>query len=232
MSWEVGSDLVSDLRGEAGPRVIHCEDDAERAEGRVEHLPHELQSAPELAQPIERVVLTLDRYKNAIGRRQRVYGEKAERRRAVHEDVVECVLCAIQRRLESSLACEHADEFDLGTGQVDVRRRYRQVLHGRIHSHREKRRSVLEAVVHGAGECGLVHTQATRGVALRIHIHKEYSPAQRGQTGCEVDRGRRLAHPALLVDHGDRLAQSHVPPAAPHSRAARGLCQAEWPFSA
>ncbi len=65
---EVGSDLVGDLRREARPRVVHCEDDAERAKGRVEHLPHELQSAPELPQPVERVVLTLDRYENAIGR--------------------------------------------------------------------------------------------------------------------------------------------------------------------
>jgi hypothetical protein len=112
----VRSDLVGDLRGEAGPRVIHCEDDAERAEGRVEHLPHEIQSAPELAQPIERVVLTLDRYENAIGRGQRVHSEKAQRRRAVHEDVVELVLRAIEGRLQSGLACEHADELYLGAG--------------------------------------------------------------------------------------------------------------------
>ncbi len=221
----MSSDLVGDLCGETGPPVVHGEHNAEHLQGRVEHSPNEGQRGAELGQTVERVVLALDGYEDGVGRGQAVDGEKPERRRAVEKDVVECVLCAVERCLEPSLPCQHADQLDLSAGEVHGRRRYRQVVHGRIHNHREKRRAILKAIVYGADKRGLVHADAAGGVGLGIRIHKKHTPVEGSQAGPEVDRGRRLADPALLVDYCDDAAQCDTPTEVLHTRAARCHCQ-------
>src|SRR3546814_3560506 len=41
-----------------------------------------------------------------------------------------------------------------------------------------------------------------RGIALRVEVDNQRAPAGRRERGGEVDRGRCLADPALLVRHG------------------------------
>ena len=62
-----------------------------------------------------------------------------------------------------------------------------------------KRRLAPQPVVRGQRQGGLVDAEAARRVALRIEVHEEDRLFEDGEGGREVDRGRRLPHPALLV---------------------------------
>ena len=64
-------------------------------EARVEPHPDQLDRLHELREALERVVLRLHRHEHAVGRGERVHGERPERRRAVEED--EVVLVAARR---------------------------------------------------------------------------------------------------------------------------------------
>mgnify|MGYP003624429031 CR=1 FL=1 len=43
-----------------------------------------------------------------------------------------------------------------------------------------------------------------RGIALRIEIHQEHTPASQGEAMSQVNRGRRFTNAALLVCQDDR----------------------------
>jgi len=50
----------------------------------------------------------------------------------------------------------------------------------------------------------MVDTQRGGGIALRVEVDHQDTAAMQGKRGGKVDRGRGLAHPALLVgDHHD-----------------------------
>ena len=67
-----------------------------------------------------------------------------------------------------------------------------------------RKRSLADQHVVARGDAGLaVDAEAGRGVALRIKIDDEDALADRGERRAEIDGGRRLADPALLVRHGE-----------------------------
>ena len=49
------------------------------------------------------------------------------------------------------------------------------------------------------------HAQPAGGVALRVDVHQQALFAQRPHGGSQVDRGGGLPHPALLVEHENRV---------------------------
>ena len=61
-------------------------------------------------------------------------------------------------------------------------------------------------------ETGLVDSESCGGVSLRIQIDEQGRVTREGQAGCEIDRGRRLADPAFLVN--DRDCSGYIPTAA------------------
>ena len=72
-------------RGEcARPHMVRSRPASERRGLRRAADP--LDRVEQLRQPLERVVLALDRDEDAVGGRERVHGQRAERRRAVEED--------------------------------------------------------------------------------------------------------------------------------------------------
>ena len=117
---EVPPDLGDDLLGELGPRIEHRHDDAGQAQPGVHVLLDEPDVAEQLAQPLQRVVLALDRHEELLGGGERVHGQQAERGRAVQEHEVEGVLLErLDGLLQPQLARELAHELDLGAGEVD-----------------------------------------------------------------------------------------------------------------
>ena len=52
-------------------------------------------------------------------------------------------------------------------------------------------------------KAGLVDTEPCGGVSLGIEIDEEGRVTRQGKPGREIDRGRRLADAALLVNDGD-----------------------------
>ena len=89
---EVAADLVGDLVGELRAAVVHGQQDRRDVQVGVEVRPHEVDVRQQLPEPLERVVLALDRDQHLVRRDQRVDGEQAERGRAVDEDVVDVEL--------------------------------------------------------------------------------------------------------------------------------------------
>src|SRR3546814_6254576 len=64
-----------------------------------------------------------------------------------------------------------------------------------------RRRHTRCALVTGVQTCAL--PISGRGIALRIEIDDQSPPAGRRERRRQIDRGRRLADPALLVRHGN-----------------------------
>ena len=60
-----------------------------------------------------------------------------------------------------------------------------------------------QPVVRRCRERGLVDAEAARRIALRIEVHEEHGPLERGERGGEADGGRRLADAPLLVRDGE-----------------------------
>lgn len=67
--------LVRHLGREPGPGVIHREHHADDIECGVEHPPQQAQCVAELAEALQRVVLTLNWDQHRVGGSQAVYGE-------------------------------------------------------------------------------------------------------------------------------------------------------------
>ena len=83
---EVLAHLRRDVGGESRAAVDHREQHAAEHEARVEPAADEVDRARQLGEPLERVVLGLHRDEHAVGRRERVHGQRPERGRAVEED--------------------------------------------------------------------------------------------------------------------------------------------------
>ena len=84
---KVRPDLVRDLVREVVRRV-HGEDDPVHLEARVRAGAHELDRLQHVGEPLERVVLALERDDDALRRDEPVQREEPERGRAVDDDVL------------------------------------------------------------------------------------------------------------------------------------------------
>src|SRR5207302_8979259 len=114
---------------------------------------------------------------------------------------------------------------------------------------RARIRLAEQGVVHGGPIAWIARDpHAAGGVALRIEVDEKRAVLPGGEGGGQVDRRRRLAHPALLVH--DREHQRHAPspsvvrreyhagptsikePVAPSPCAKRGSARVPRPASA
>jgi hypothetical protein len=84
--------LVGDLVGQLGAPVVHGQQDRRHVQVGVEVRAHEVDVRQQLPEPLQRVVLALDRDQHLVRGDQRVDGEQTERGRAVDEHVVDVQL--------------------------------------------------------------------------------------------------------------------------------------------
>ena len=172
---------------------------------------HQVDVAQQLAEPLQRVVLALDRHQHLAGGVQAVDGEQAERRRAVDEDVVVVVEHRLDGPAQPVLPAERRHQLDLGAGQVEAGRGDEQVLHRRRLDAVLERHLVHDDVVHRGLEPAVVDAETRGGVALRVEVDDQRAVAQLGQAGTEVDGGGGLADAALLVGDGDDTGERTAP---------------------
>lgn len=71
----MASRLGGDLGGEVGSAVIHGQEDTFEFEIRVEVVADEIERGEQLGQPLQGVVLALQRDEHRSGRRQGVHGQ-------------------------------------------------------------------------------------------------------------------------------------------------------------
>ena len=138
---EVGSHLLGHLRREPRPTVVHGQQDRAQPQPVVQLALDQVDGPDQLRHPLERVVLTLDRNQDLVGRHQCVQGEQTERRRAVDEDVVRGVLRQVgaERPEQPVLPRHHGHQLDLGAGQVDGGRQHGEIRAPRLSRPRGRR---------------------------------------------------------------------------------------------
>lgn len=174
---EVALDLRANLEGEAGPAIEHREHDPLHAQAEVGAVPDQAQGLHELGQPLQGVVLALERDDGGIGRDQRVEGEEPQRGGTVDQDEGEPGADGRQRLTKSTLAPRHLDQLDLGADQVGAPREQAQVGEGR------RAAGLLggdvfeqDFVDRGPGERGAVGHHAGGRIALGVEINEEGRP--------------------------------------------------------
>ena len=116
---------------------------------------------------------------------------------------------ALQGTLQLELPRERGDELDLGAGEVDGRRADEEVLHARRLDAVVERRVVHDHVVDRTLDVAVADPEAGRRVALGVEVDHQHPVAELGQCRAEVDRGRGLADPTLLVGDRDHPGKTH-----------------------
>ena len=176
-----------------------------RVEVRLDHLDvvHQLRHA------LQGVVLALDGDQHLGRGNERVDRQQAQRRRAVDEHVVEVGALEFgQRVAQPVLAGHHADEFDLGAGQVDGGGHAEQQFVVRTPAQRGMQRDLPDQHLVGRRRSGLpvFDPQRRAGIALRIEVDHQRLESLHGQCRRQVHRGRRLTDAALLIGDGEHPA--------------------------
>ena len=167
-------------------------------QARVERAADALDALEQLRQPLERVVLALHGHDQPVRGRQRVDRQQAERRRAVEDHVRVGVADRRDGRADHGVAVLAAGQLERGRGQIGVRRRKIEPGDARRHDDVGQRDAVQQVVGRPRGRAR-AHAEPAGGVGLRVEVDHEHGRARLRETRGDVDRGRRLAHAALLV---------------------------------
>ena len=174
----------------------------------------ELDRLQQLRQPVQGQEVRLERDEDLAGRAEGVERQDAERRRAVHQDVVEVLVVGLELVAEDDLAADGADQLDLGGGQVDVAPADEEVG-GDLAADLGQRHALGQHVVERRAGPARQQAEVQRGVGLRVEVEDQRPVPLGGQGGGEVDGRGRLADPALLIQHRDPSHGGSPSPAVP-----------------
>src|SRR5262245_26259179 len=164
-----------------------------------------------MSQALERIELALQRNQDEVGRRQSVDRQEAERRRAIHEDVLVRPGQPLESATQAVLAALEPYQLDLSAHQINVGGQKTKGWQRRV-EHRLVRMLIAEQrVVNRRIEPGLSNAEPGGRVALRVEIDEESRALRQRQSGSEIHRGRRLSDAAFLVHHRDRLGDQLTP---------------------
>ncbi len=172
---------------------------------RVERGAHLLHRLQQLRQTFECEELTLQRDQNRVRRRHGVHGDKIQRRRTIDQHIG---VVGVRRDIDVQLgngvaqtkrAVAGGAEFKFKTGEIHGRSRDMQARHRGRNDCFAQLGFADQHVVGRAVAVAAVDAEPGRGVALRIEIDDQHPLADGGQCRAEIDRGRCLADPTLLV---------------------------------
>src|SRR5262249_61984687 len=132
---------------------------------------------------------------HAVGGRECVHGERAERRRAVEQDEVETVRL-LQRVCQIPVAVVSVRQLDRRARELWLRGDEEEIRErGRLRERRQRR--AVEQVVRRRPV--RAHAETRGGVRLRIEVDDEGALARLRKASGEVNRGGRLAEARLLI---------------------------------
>ena len=136
---------------------------------------------------------------DAVGGRQGVDRQQAQRWRRVDEDVVVAVLDLHERFFQRALAPDGRRQRQLGARQVDARRgdvdlaALDDVL---------QRHALHQHVEHALGQEVGVDPLAHGQVSLGIHVHRQDAVMHLAQGYADIEGRGRFGDPALLIGKG------------------------------
>ena len=165
---------------------------------------HQFDVAQQLVEPLERVVLALNRDQHLLAATNAFTVSKPERGRAVDQHVVEVGGRVGQARCSRASRATSRDQLDLGAGQVDGGRDAGEAGKlGYLDDHVAQALAFDQQVVDRRDVGMVVDPERGRGIALWVKVdHQHPQAVQRHRRG-DVDRGGGLSHAALLIGDGD-----------------------------
>ena len=206
---EVISQLQSDLMGKVVPAVKHGEQNPFNLQSGIKRLFDQMDRLEELAQPFHGIVLALQRDKHGMGRRQGIDGEQAERRGTINEDEIKVLPDPDERTPEPAFPIVHLDQLHLRPDQIDVGGKDREKGHIRGLNDPGGRDALHQHLVGAFPLILLAETESARRVRLWIGVDKKGAFFGSRNACGQVDRGRGLPHPTLLVRYRDDFAHSN-----------------------
>ena len=224
---KVGPHLRGDLVGQSGAAVVHRQEHGGHVDAGVQVCPYQLDGVEQLCQPLQGVVLTLDRNEYLASRDQRVQREQAERRRAVDEHVVRWPGIsgrapvdrgrgqeAVDGPAQPVLACHLRGQLDVGAGEVE---RGRDAGQGGSElgrpCHVGDGHAAEQDLVGGRRTDGMRDAECCTGVSLRVAVDDTHAkPVHRQRCG-QIDRAGGLADSTFLVGHREHPGRSRRGPA-------------------
>jgi hypothetical protein len=145
----VASHLVGHLGRQPGACIVHGEDDAEDVEARVEDAADQAERVAELREPLEGVVLALDRDQHGVGGREAVHRQQPERGGAVEDHEIVLTGSRSESRPQAGLARQLPDQLDFGAGQVNSGGDDGQARGAGARAGIGERQTVAQAIVRG-----------------------------------------------------------------------------------
>ena len=209
LAGEVPADFFSHLIREIGSTVEHGQRHAEDLQSGVHAALHSPQGAHQIAQTLQRVILTLDGDQNAFCGGQAVQGQHFQGRGAIDEDQIVISPDLFQRFCQTIVGIFHTQQLHTRTGQVGMGGEHVAIARG--DDGFDGIQTVDDNVVDGVLDVALVHAQSGRSVGLGIEIHQQDLQSQIMECSRQIDCGGGFAHAALLIDHCDYFAH-RLPP--------------------
>src|SRR6266540_1166962 len=200
-------------------RIVHRAQQSLDFEPLIQVRAHAADGLDQIGQAFECVILALHRNQHAIRGAQAIEREQRQRRGAVQEDEIiivgdfrDCHSNLGQRfgerAFQAHLAFGQIDQFDLGAGELAIRRNEIEASRRGGNTNVGDLLLSKQNLVHGESKGSLIDTGAHGCIALWIQVDQEHATLHRDQTRREIDARRRLADAALLV--GDRDDFGHA----------------------
>ena len=180
--------------------------------------------AQQVTQPFKGERLRRHRDHQAVCRDQRVHADQGKTGRAVEHHQLVAGVQLLQRVLQGRLTPLDAAEREIRAGQLDRAGQYVEVrcrggadglLHREVVEQHAGRRRTQTAAANAA---------PYRGRRLTVEIDEQHAPARLRQRRSEVDGGRGLADPSLVVDHRDYQGQFFRHSIPNHTRRPARVC--------
>ena len=200
------SDLPLDITRQARPPVVHRQHHPRNPQARVEPLAYERKRVQQGRQALEGEILGLHGHDHAIRRHQRAHRERAKRRRAVEQHVLEVLSDRCQALAQPLLEAGDPRQLDVRPGEPGTGGQQRQAVHA------SPRQRLCGAHLSGQHfvqprRMRAPDAHANGRVGLRIGVDEQRLAPRLRYACTDVHRGRRLAHTTLLV--GDRIHGGH-----------------------
>ena len=206
--FQMRAHVFLDLRRQIVAPVVHREYDALQFDLRVNSCTDRLDGAHDLAEAFEREKLALQRNDHRIRSGERIDGEKAQRGRAIDQDIARLdadggLAEFLNGVGEPVMAALGVDQFDFRAGEIDAGGGEQQPRNIGFRHRRFEAVFPAKNVISGDAAVRRRNPKTGRGVALRVEIDEQDFFAHRGERGREIDRGRGFADAAFLVGDGE-----------------------------
>ena len=144
----------------------------------------------------------LERDQDLSGRTQGVQRQDAERRGTIHQDVVKLFGVGIELIAEDHFSTHGPEELKLRAGEIDMAAANEEVR-GDLSADLGEGQVVGEDLIERRPGTAGQEPEVQGCVGLWVEVEDQGLVALLRERGGEVDRGGRLSHPTLLVQHGD-----------------------------